>query len=140
MLEGGFEIIHCLEQEVCNIIYSQRHLFRNTPRIMFSNGGAIPGRNLPRCDFVQEHTDYNLTNSAKKKAFMIPHGVDLTLFNSDVKSDFREKHGIPNSARVAISVGTIGYWHKRMDYVIKEIASIENMYLIIAGQMCIRDR
>lgn len=136
LLEGGFDIIHCLEQEVCNIIYSQRHLFQNTPRIMFSNGGAIPGRNLPRCDFVQEHTDYNLSFSAKNKAFMIPHGVDLSLFNPNVKSDFRIQHGIPDNARVAISVGTIGYWHKRMDYVIKEIAPIEDMYLIIAGQEC----
>ena len=136
LLEGGFDIIHCLEQEVCNIIYSQRHLFQHTPRIVFSNGGAIPGRDLPNCDFVQEHTDYNLSFSAKDKAFMIPHGVDLSLFKPNVKSDFRVQHGIPNDARVAISVGTIGYWHKRMDYVIKEIAPIEDMHLIIAGQEC----
>lgn len=136
LLEGGYDIIHCLEQEVCNIIFSQRHLFKIVPKIVFSNGGAIPANKLPNCDFVQEHTDFNLSHSAKDKAFMIPHGVDMNLFKPGIDSDFRKLHGIPADAFVAISVGTIGYWHKRMDYVIEELARLNNMYLIIAGQEC----
>lgn len=136
LLEGGFDIIHCLEQEVCNIIYRERHLFRVTPKIVFSNGGAIPATKLPLCDFVQEHTDFNLSHSAREKAFMIPHGVDLGRFDPGMHSDFRRQQGIPDDAFVAISVGTIGYWHKRMDYVIKELAGLDNVYLIIAGQHC----
>lgn len=136
LLEGGFDVIHCLEQEVCNIIYGQRHLFRVVPKIVFSNGGAIPARKLPNCDFVQEHTNFNLSHSAKDKAFMIPHGVDLHRFKPDIETDFRKVHGIPDDAYVVISVGTIGYWHKRMDYVIEELAPLEEIYLIIAGQEC----
>ena len=133
LLEEEFNIIHCLEREVCNIIYDHRHLFRRTPKILFSNGGAIPARDLPRCDFVQEHTEHNLRYSARKKAFMIPHGVDLNLFNPQVKSDFRTLHGIPQDAFVVISVGTICYHHKRMDYVIKEIAALKDAYLFACG-------
>lgn len=136
LLEGEFDVIHCLEQEVCNIIYDQRHLFKKTPKIVFSNGGAIPAKDLPRCDFVQEHTDYNLSQSARDKAFMIPHGVDLDLFDPGIDTDFRARHGIPEDAFVVISVGTICYWHKRMDYVIKEIASVDDVYLMIVGQEC----
>lgn len=134
LLEGGFDIIHCLEQEVCNVIYGQRHLFEKTPKIVFSNGGAIPAANLPQCDFVQEYTDYNLGRSAREKAFMIPHGVDLGLFNPDLTSDFRLRHGIPDDAFVVISVGTICYWHKRMDYVIREVAPLKDVYLVIVGE------
>ena len=134
LLEGEFNVIHCLEQEVCNIIYDHRHLFRHTPKIVFSNGGAISARDLPRCDFVQEHTEHNLRYSARNKAFMIPHGVDLNRFNPQVESDFRAQHGIPRDAFCVISVGTICYWHKRMDYVIKEVAPLQDMYLIIVGQ------
>jgi hypothetical protein len=72
LLEGEFDVIHCLERDVCNIIYRHRHLFRKPPKIVFSNGGAIPAKNLPLCDFVQEHTDHNLSHSARDKAFMIP--------------------------------------------------------------------
>ncbi|NWG32057.1 MAG: glycosyltransferase family 4 protein [Rhodocyclaceae bacterium] len=136
LLEGGYDIIHCLEKDVCNIIYDHRHFFSKTPKIVFSNGGAMPARDLPRCDFVQEHTDYNLARSAKGKAFMIPHGVDTELFHPGVHSDFRARHGIPEDAFVVISVGTICYWHKRMDYVIREVSGVPDAWLVIVGQEC----
>lgn len=134
LLEGDFDIVHCLEQEVCNIVYDQRHLFRHPPKLVFSNGGAIAARDLPRCDFVQEHTEHNLAYSDKGKAFMIPHGVDLQRFHPRVASDFRSRHGIPAEAFVVISVGTICYHHKRMDYVIREAAALKEVYLVIVGQ------
>lgn len=134
LLEGDFDVIHCLEREVCDIIFDQRHLFQKIPKILFSNGGAIPARDLPRCDFVQEHTDLNLAYSAKGKSFMIPHGVDLSRFRSDVASDFRAQHGIPQDAFVVISVGAVSYGHKRMDYVIREVAVVKDAYLIVLGQ------
>lgn len=136
LLEGEFDIIHCLEQEVCDFVYGERHLFKKTPKVVFSNGGAIPAKELPRCDYVQEHTDFNFGRSARQKAFMIPHGVDLDRFNPKVKSTFRQDFGIPDDAFVVISVGTICYWHKRMDYVIKEVAALERAYLVIVGQEC----
>ena len=134
LIEGGFDIVHCLEQEVCNVIFDNRHLFARPPKLVFSNGGAIPARDLPRCDFVQEHTEHNLRHSARGKAFMIPHGVDMALFRGGVASDFRARHGIPADAYVAISVGTICYWHKRMDHVIKALAPLRDVHLVIVGQ------
>ncbi len=136
LLEGEFDIIHCLEQEVCDIIYGHRHLFQKTPKIVFSNGGAIPARDLPSCDFVQEHTDYNLSNSVKNKAFMISHGVDMTLFSPEIETGFRKQHGIPADAFVVICVGTICYSHKRTDYVIREVAALEGVFLVLVGQEC----
>lgn len=134
LLEGAYDVIHCLEQEVCNIVYAHRHLFEHTPKVIFSNGGALPARDLPDCDFVQEHTGYNLSRSKRDKAFMIPHGVDCSQFHPGVTTDFRQQHGIPSDAFVVISVGTICYWHKRMDYVIREVAAVPGAYLVIVGQ------
>lgn len=134
LLEGQFDVVHCLEREVCDIIFDKRHLFQKTPKILFSNGGAIPARELPRCDFVQEHTELNLAYSAKGKSFMIPHGVDLSRFRSDVATDFRLQHGIPKDAFVVISVGAVSYGHKRMDYVVKEVAAVKDAYLLVLGQ------
>jgi 1,2-diacylglycerol 3-alpha-glucosyltransferase len=134
LLEGEFDIIHCLEREVCEVLYGLRHLFRVTPKIVFSNGGAIPAAELPSCDFVQEHSPLNWRHSARRKAFMIPHGVDVNLFHPGVSSNFRAEHGIPDDAFVVISVGTVCYWHKRMDYVIREVAAHPNAHLVIVGQ------
>ena len=134
LLEGDFDILHCLEQEVCNVLYAHRHLFRRTPKILWSNGGALPKAAQPHCDFVQEHTEYNLQRSNRDKAFMIPHGVDMQRFHPSIQTDFRELHGIPADAFVVISVGTICYWHKRMDYVIRELAAVPDAWLVIVGQ------
>lgn len=134
LLAGDFDVIHCLEQEVCNVIYENRHLFRRTPKILWSNGGALPKSAQPNCDFVQEHTEYNLQKSNRAKAFVIPHGVDLKRFHPGVQTDFRQRHGIPEEAFVVISVGTICYWHKRMDYVIREVAMVPDAWLVIVGQ------
>lgn len=134
LMAGGYDVIHCLEQEVCNVVFDNRHLFAKTPKIVFSNGGAIPAAALPRCDFVQEHTDYNARRSDRKRAFMIPHGVDLNRFQPGRPTDFRARHGIPDGAFLMLSVGTICFWHKRMDHVIRELAPLTDVYLAIVGQ------
>ncbi len=134
LLDGDYDVIHCLEQEVCRTLWGLRHLFRKTPRILWSNGGALPAADIPPCDAVQEHTQHNLERSVRGKAFMIPHGVDLQRFNPDVQSDYRQRHGIPADAFVVISVGTICYFHKRMDHVIREVAALPDAWLVIVGQ------
>jgi glycosyltransferase involved in cell wall biosynthesis len=83
---------------------------------------------------VQEHTAYNLARSQRRKAFMIPHGVDVQRFRPGIPTDYRRRHGIPDDAFVVISVGSICYWHKRMDYVIREVAAVPEAWLVIVGQ------
>ena len=134
LLEGAYDVVHCLEQEVCNVVFDNRHLFRKPPKVVFSNGGAIPAADLPRCDFVQEHTAYNQRRSDRRRAFMIPHGVDLQRFRPGLATDFRARHRIPQDAFLALSVGSICYWHKRMDHVIRELAPLPDVYLAIVGQ------
>ena len=134
LIEGDFDIIHCLEYEVCERLYGLRHLFLKTPKIVFSNGGAIVAADLPPCDFVQEHSPNNLLSSAKGKSFMVPHGVDVRLFHPGVTSDFRAQHGIPADVFLVISVGTICYHHKRMDHVIREVAALPHAHLLLVGQ------
>jgi hypothetical protein len=134
LLSGGFEIVHTLEREVCTTLWANRHLFERTPRILWSNGGAIPARKQPPCDFVQEHTAANLAQSQRGKAFMIPHGVDTTRFHPGVATDYRQRHGIPADAFVVITVGSICYWHKRTDHVIREVAAVPGSWLLVVGQ------
>lgn len=135
LLEGDFDVIHCLDRDVARVIHANRHLFRKTPTLLFSNGGAMPAADLPPCDFVQEHTGLNLKHSLKGRSFLIPHGVDTQHFRPGVPTDFRARHGIPADATLLISVGTICYWHKRMDHVIREVAAAgDGLHLAIVGQ------
>jgi len=136
LLEGDYDVVHCLDRDVCRVIHSHRHLFAKTPTLLFSNGGAIPRCDLPPCDFVQEHTALNLKHSLPGRSFLIPHGVDTEQFRPGLNSDFRVRHGIPPEATLLISVGTICYWHKRMDHVIREVAATgdPDLHLAIVGQ------
>ncbi|MCM8760793.1 MAG: glycosyltransferase family 4 protein [Candidatus Omnitrophica bacterium] len=134
LLIGSYDIIHCLERRVAQIIWDHRYLFKNRPRFLFSNGGALARGRLPGCDFIQEYTEYNLKKGIKAKSFLIPHGVDLTVFDPTIKSDFRSRHNIPPSALTILSVGKICRWHKRMDYLVKEISKINGVYLVVVGQ------
>ncbi|OQA52015.1 MAG: D-inositol 3-phosphate glycosyltransferase [Candidatus Omnitrophica bacterium ADurb.Bin292] len=134
LLIGEYDIIHCLDKSITNIIWDFRYLFKKTPRILFSNGGAIPRKNLPQCDFVHEYTEHNLKRGIKERSFLIPHGVDLKLFDPGIKTDFRSKYDIPQDALMILSVGKICYWHKRTDYLINEVSKIKGAYLVIAGQ------
>ncbi|MDH4393726.1 MAG: glycosyltransferase family 4 protein [Aquabacterium sp.] len=134
LMAGGYDVVHCLEREVCTVLHRERHLFARPPRLLFSNGGAIPDHELPPCDAVQEHTPYNARFSARNKAVVIPHGVDLTLFRPDAAPLPRERLGIAPGRRVAISVGTICRHHKRMDHVIEAFAALPEWHLMIVGQ------
>ncbi len=135
LLEGGYDVIHCLDRDVARVVHANRHLFRRTPTLLFSNGGAMPAADLPPCDFVQEHTGLNLRHSLQGRSFLIPHGVDTTHFRPGAPSDFRLRHGIPPAAPLLISVGTICHWHKRMDHVIREVAAAgDGLHLAIVGQ------
>lgn len=134
LMEGAYDVVHCLEQEVCNIVFEQRHLFRRPPKVLFANGGGIPATFLPHCDAVQEHSAYNLARSDRRRAFLIPHGVDSQRFSPRDDSRFRQQHGIPAGAPLALSVGLIGHHHKRMDHVIRELAPLDGVHLAIVGQ------
>lgn len=134
LMEGGFDVVHCLEQEVCDIVFEHRHLFARPPKVMFSNGGAIARGDLPGCDAVQEYTGYNLARSDRRRGFLIPHGVDTALFSPRRDPAFRRQLGVPDEAFLMLSVGQICYWHKRMDYLIRELAPLADVHLAIVGQ------
>lgn len=134
LIENEYDVIHCLEKEVCQIIYDHRNFFMKIPKIIFSNGGALKGKSLPDCDTIQEYTLYNYNNSIKSKAVYIPHGVDLDRFDPKIDSSFRKQQNIPEDALFVLSVGTICYQHKRMDYLIKEVSKLQNAYLVVVGQ------
>jgi glycosyltransferase involved in cell wall biosynthesis len=66
---------------------------------------------------------------------VLPHGVDSNFFNPDIESSFREKYDIPDDKFLVLSVGTINISHKRMHWIINEIASLkEKPYLVIIGE------
>jgi 1,2-diacylglycerol 3-alpha-glucosyltransferase len=72
---------------------------------------------------------------------LLPQGfhspATLNLPTAEQKRALRRRLGLPIDAPILLSVGTLSAVHKRMDYVIREIASVEpsiRPFLLLLGQ------
>jgi glycosyltransferase involved in cell wall biosynthesis len=72
------------------------------------------------------------------KLFLLPYGVDSDRFSPEVRSfrnAVRKELGIPDEAKVVLTAAALNRWHKRIDYLIQEIARLPgSFWLVAAGQ------
>ena len=100
-------------------------------KLLFSNGGPChPPFN--RHDFVQQVAPLYMEQAiefgeSSDKHFLVPYGFNippLEVASLNEKEDLRKQLGLPRSRPVVLSVGWIAKQHKRMDYVIREVANM----------------
>lgn len=114
-------------------------------KLLFSNGGPCRPP-FSRTDFVQQvaplYFDVALAaGEAAAKHFMVPYGIQVPAEPPDsdpaMKRALREKLGLPQDRKVVVSVGWVSKQHKRMDYVIEEIAALgaKRPHLAMVGRM-----
>lgn len=109
-------------------------------KLLFSNG-APNGPPFSRCDLVQQLLPfyYNIAIQAGEPVsnqYLLPYGFAMPETRSESKTELRTLLGIPQNSFVILSVGAINASHKRMDYLIDEIACLGrgDVYLILLGQ------
>jgi 1,2-diacylglycerol 3-alpha-glucosyltransferase len=100
-------------------------------KLLFSNGGPI---NAPfvRTDYIQQVAPLYLEDALKageppERHFMVPYGIDSgTAPTMDIPERMllRRKLGLPMNRSIVLSVGWIAKQHKRMDYLIMEVATM----------------
>jgi 1,2-diacylglycerol 3-alpha-glucosyltransferase len=100
-------------------------------RLLFSNGGPINGP-FARTDFVHQVTPFHheqalTTGEPPEKHFMVPYGINAgaaPVFDPVVRRQLRAKLNLPVDRAIILSVGWISREHKRMDYMIEEMARL----------------
>jgi glycosyltransferase involved in cell wall biosynthesis len=113
-------------------------------RLLFSNGGPCHPP-FARTDFVQqvaplyyqEALDYG---EAPGKHFLVPYGINVCsppTADAENKRRLRATLNLPLDRPVVLSVGWIARQHKRMDYLIEEMARLPQPrpYLQLLGAM-----
>jgi 1,2-diacylglycerol 3-alpha-glucosyltransferase len=112
-------------------------------RLLYSNGGPCSPPFI-RTDFVHQVAPYYLEHALsagepKQKHYFVPYGLNvgpspLTL-NDEERRSLRSRLGMPLDRPVVLSVGWIQRRHKRMHYVIEEIARLSEPrpYLQLIG-------
>jgi 1,2-diacylglycerol 3-alpha-glucosyltransferase len=101
-------------------------------RLLFSNGGPVHPP-FVRTDYVQQivpcyHEEALLAGEPAAKHFLVPYGIAPipapAHFDADDRAALRRRLGMPTERTVVLSVGWVRSVHKRMDYVIQEVARL----------------
>lgn len=100
-------------------------------RLLFSNGGPCRPP-FDRTDFIHQVAPYYHNQAVKagesvERHFMLPYGINMCnppLFEAAERMRLRQRLAIPLDRPVLLSVGWISRQHKRMHYLIEEIAQL----------------
>jgi glycosyltransferase involved in cell wall biosynthesis len=113
-------------------------------RLLFSNGGpCIPP--FDRTDYVQQVAPFYFDEAIRagessSRHIMVPYGIrvsPLSPVNAAERAALRRRLGLPVDRPVVLSVGWISRTHKRMHYVVEELARLPapRPYLQMLGAM-----
>lgn len=113
-------------------------------QLLFSNGGPCHPP-FSRTDYVQQVAPFYREEALQAeespaKHFLVPYGINAgpaPVNDPQRKRELRAKLGLPMDRPILLSVGWISRQHKRMDYVIEEVARISGPrpYLKLLGAM-----
>lgn len=142
--KGRFDIVHYNELCLGSALFHLRRLLGGQYKLLFCNGAPwMPVHYHHRCDSVQLLTAPMVEEAQSygidpKRIFHVPYGVDGHQFSPAVRSlrkETRAQLGIPQDAKVVLTVAALSRFHKRIDYVLKELSNLpESTYFVAAGQ------
>jgi len=138
------DVIFFSDENLGNLFWYWRRLTKQNYKLLFSNGGPILPP-FPRWDHVQQLAPIHLEKALEagqpsQKQTLVPYGIQMSsqlqILTPNEREALRHKLELPEKRPLIVSVGVISKNHKRMDYVIREIASLPEPrpYLLLLGQ------
>ena len=140
------DVIYFSDGVVGNLLWRWRRLSRGRFRLLLSNGGPLGPPAFPRFDHVHQvsevyHEESLQAGRAAETQTLIPYGFRIDPqfrpLSPDERAALRRKLGLPADRPVVLSVGALNRSHKRMDYVVREVASLPTLrpYLLLLGNV-----
>ena len=147
---GRFDVVHYNQIMVGSALFHLRRVFGGHFKLFYCDGGPCPPAWFAhRCDYAQLLTApaYEAAKAhgiPKSRLTLLPYGLDGGRFSPLQTSisngqpagpaTTRAELGIPVDAEVVLSVAALDREHKRIDYLIEEVAQVDNTWLLVAGQ------
>jgi 1,2-diacylglycerol 3-alpha-glucosyltransferase len=141
---GKFDVVHYNELTLGSALFHLRRVFGGKFKLLYCNGAPSPPVHYHhRCDFAQLLTGPQYEEAIefgipKERIFALPYGIDSDRFSPTTRirrKDVRSRLGVPLDANVVLSVAAIKRDHKRIDYLIEEVAKLPYpAWLVVAGQ------
>ncbi|MGH7655749.1 MAG: glycosyltransferase family 4 protein [Gemmatimonadaceae bacterium] len=140
---GRPDVVYFADLNFGNACWHWRRISGQRFRLLFYNGGATT-QPFTRCDLVQqvspEHFDSAIARGeVLARQVLLPHGVTvppvLTPPSADDRARILATLGLPVDRPILLSVGMLDSSVKRMDYLIREVASLGEArpFLLVAG-------
>ena len=129
LVRGRPDVVYFADLNLGNLCWHWRRISGQPYRLLFYNGG-LTTKPFTRADFVQQLTPQGLDEAVARgedasRQIVLPHGlrVPAELPRRGTDAD-RAVLGFPADRPVVLSVGLLDIETKRMDYLIREIASL----------------
>jgi glycosyltransferase involved in cell wall biosynthesis len=134
------EVTWVKEVPLAHVLYEFRKLSGYPYKIVFANGGGFRPKTYQQFDFIQ-HLHQDAYEEAlefgipAEKMNVLPNVIPYSVPRKS-RSDLRREFGFSDSDWIVICVAAWNKYHKRVDYLIEEVAraNIPNCKLIICGQ------
>lgn len=126
------DVVYFADLNLGNACWHWRRLAGQRFRLLFYNGGPTT-RPFTRCDIVQQVSPAHLASALERgeradRQVLLPHGMaivpELIQAPDSESARIRASLGVPIGGPLVLSVGTLSCGHKRMDYVIREVAAL----------------
>ena len=138
------DVIYFSDCNIGNLLWHWRRLTRQNYKLLLSNGGPLKPP-FPRWDFVQQLAPSHLeaalaVGQAAEKQSLLPYGIrmetELPTLAPAERAALRRSLRLPEDRSIVLSVGTVNTAHKRMDYVVREVAALPEPrpFLVMLGQ------
>jgi len=128
-LRRGFDIVHIQQESLGLFLNRAKRLGLLKPRVVFGNGQKASPTFLERFEFIHFLSPYDLEETVKHVPKrpgwrVIPNFVDTTAFAPGDRAEARTTFGFAVNDFTIVSVGMVDKSVKRMDYLIREAASL----------------
>jgi 1,2-diacylglycerol 3-alpha-glucosyltransferase len=139
------DVIYFSDGTIGNLLWHWRKRTGQRYKLLFSNGGPLSPP-FHRWDHIQQVAPKHLQASVQageplEKQSLVPYGIQLDsqlkILSTAEKATLRGQLELPENVPVILSVAAINKSHKRMDYLIREVAQLPKPrpYLLMLGQM-----
>ncbi|MFM5996077.1 MAG: glycosyltransferase family 4 protein [Dolichospermum sp.] len=139
------DVIYFSDGTIGNILWHWRKRTAQSYKLVLSNGGPISPP-FERWDHIQQVAPTHLQAAIEageplEKQSLVPYGInmdaELKILSIADKAALRRKLELPDNLPIILSVAAINKSHKRLDYLIREIAQLPKPrpYLLMLGQI-----
>jgi len=137
-----FDLLHTKDPQVALLMQRAHRAGLSRAKVIFNHGTEEPPEFLSRFEYVQHLAPFHLDEAKRqglgiRRQFAIPNFVDVEKFHPGSEEPMRRRLGIPRGAFVVLCVAAIKRHHKRVDWLIEEMARAASgwpeLHLVVVG-------